>query len=641
MSSIRADMQLNAAPFLAGISRVQTSMRNLQAATAGLMGAFIAVRSAMANFQAVFDGMKNALDLGGKFSDLSASTGASVGELVMLSQAFQNAGLGADLVGPMIARFQRALAGVNEEGQSTAGALQKLGINTLALSRMSVASQFQELSRAFSSIEDPAERTRRAMELFGRSGAQMLALFRDPEAFSRASAEVGTMGDVLEANAGKFDSMSDAITTITGKLDQFFVGLMSASGGADALERAAKVDFTPVGQAIGNVGSSLKSWLPSLEAIERWATRVSPMFAMILGSVKGLMIPKMAEAQAGSIDMQTEANAQTFDAKLRSVTSEDERGKIMEELGAAIDGARSRLENLDTLLADVPAEDRAKIADALQRQLSTYEKQRDVLAAITPETMDANAAEAERAAALARSAAEAAKLAAQLDKALEARDASAEQRVLAGLSPQDARDRVLGQVGADSANAVTSEIESLRGLGNDATDEQKARLMQLIEAEKTLLEIKGRQTAEDEKRAEHAERLSKLMGDLAFDADRAVAQAAGDTELVQRIDAEKSAMEMMRRLIDEGMNPEDAAELFRAKVDADMANQAANNMAPIQPQQGDSQRSIGLGGSAGLGPSIEVQKEISRKQAETNRYLADLVGIMKNRTPVKLAEVFD
>ena len=154
MSSIRADMQLNAAPFLAGIARVQTSMRNLQAATAGLMGAFVAVRSTMANFQAVFDGMKNALDLGGKFADLAASTGASVSELVMLSQAFQNAGMGADAVGPMIARFQKALAGVNEEGQSTAGALQKLGINTLALNRMSAAAQLQELSRAFSSSQE-------------------------------------------------------------------------------------------------------------------------------------------------------------------------------------------------------------------------------------------------------------------------------------------------------------------------------------------------------------------------------------------------------------------------------------------------------------------------------------------------------
>ena len=641
MSSIRADMQLNAAPFLAGIARVQTSMRNLQAATAGLMGAFVAVRSTMANFQAVFDGMKNALDLGGKFADLAASTGASVSELVMLSQAFQNAGMGADAVGPMIARFQKALAGVNEEGQSTAGALQKLGINTLALNRMSAAAQLQELSRAFSSIQDPAERTKRAMELFGRSGAQMLALFRDPEAFTRAAAEVGTMGDALEDNATKFDSMSDALTTIGGKLNQFFVGLMSGTSGADALERAATIDFTPMGQAVGGVGSSLKGWLPSLDTIEKWATRTSPLFAQINGSIKGLMIPKMADSAAGNLDKRTKEAAETFDAKIRSVGSEDERGKVMEELSASIESASEKLANLDSILAGIPQDERSKIADALQRQVAAYEQQRNVLAAITPEVMAANAAEADRAALLAKSAAEAAKLAAQVEKALEARDASAEQRVLAGLSPEDAQDRVLNQIGAESADGVLSEMESLRAMGNDATDEQKARLMQLIEAEKTLLEIKGRQTAEDEKRAEHAAKLSELMGDLALDADKALAMATGDEEKVREIESQKAANELQRRLESEGMDPAAAAELAQKQAELQRLSGELQNAERLQPQQGDAQRSIGLGGSAGLGPSIDVQKEIAKKQEAANSLLTEIKDLVKNRQVVRVAEVFD
>jgi hypothetical protein len=506
---------------------------------------------------------------------------------------------------------------------------------------MSAAAQFQELSRAFSSIQDPAERTKRAMELFGRSGAQMLALFRDPEAFTRAAAEVGTMGDVLEASATKFDSMSDALTTIGGKLDQFFVGLMSGAGGADALERAATIDFTPMGQAIGGVGSSLKGWLPSLNTIETWATRVSPLFAQINQSIKGLMIPKMADSAASNLDKRTKEAAETFDAKIRSVGSEDDRGKVMEELSAAIESAREKLSNLDTSLAGIPQDERSKIADALQRQVTAYEQQRDVLTAITPEIMAANAAEADRAARLAKSAAEAAKLAAQVEKALEARDASAEQRVLAGLSPQDAQDRVLNQVGADSSEGVLSEMEALRAMGNDATDEQKARLMQLIEAEKTLLDIKGRQTAEDEKRAEHAAKLSELMGDLALDADKALAMATGDKDKVREIESQKAANELQRRLESEGMDPAAAAELAQKQAELQRLTGDLQNAERLQPQQGDAQRSLGLGGSAGLGPSIDVQKEIAKKQEAANGLLSEIKTLMTNRQVVRVAEVFD
>ena len=45
MSSIRADIELNAAPFIGGIAKVQRQIRNLQAAAAGITAAFIAARA--------------------------------------------------------------------------------------------------------------------------------------------------------------------------------------------------------------------------------------------------------------------------------------------------------------------------------------------------------------------------------------------------------------------------------------------------------------------------------------------------------------------------------------------------------------------------------------------------------------------
>jgi hypothetical protein len=866
MASIRADMQLNAAPFIDGIARVQTQMRNLQAAAAGVTAAFFAIRSTMAGLRGVFEGMKGALDLGGKFSDMAAATGASVSELVLLTQAFQNNGIAADAVAPMIARFQRALGGVNEEGQSTAGALEKLGVNTLALSRMSVAQQFQELSRAFSSIEDPAERTRRAMELFGRSGAQMITLFRDPQAFTRAAAEIGSMGEVLEANAARFDSMSDALTTAGQKMDQFFVGVMSSFDSGGALERAAQADFTAAGQSAGAVASALGSWLGPLQELNTFMTTKVPVFSQIRQAVEGVISPRISATAADTINRQTESQVGTFDARVRSVSSEDERTQLMEDLGAAIEAARDRLDNLDNEFADLRPMDRIDPQNAISGQITLLEQQRMILATITPEILAANAAEAERAAALRASAAAAAKLAAQLDKSLEARDTEQEKRILADLAPEDAERRVLDQVGdadksarlvldvtglpdvqaakaaldavnarsdaeiqlrtvglpnaaemikmldtasgkvvelaleatglenadqiraaldqgdrktitmaleatglasvgelraaldgvpdktitmaleatgaasieelrarldaapdektvemilratgtenidaakakladvqssktvelalqatgaasaveleqaiaaADSktislalqatglenveqlkaalasvgdtdisitAEGVTAEIERLRTMGAEATDAERARLVELIEAEKALLAIKQRSVAEDEKRAAQAARLANMMTDLSFEADKIMAEAAGDTTRAKEIEVEQAATTTARRFESEGMDPADAAALARAKAEADALRAEAGNIASRGPVSGDAQRSIGLGGSAGLGPSVDVQKEIARKQEAANRHLSELVNLMRGRQPVMLAEVFD
>jgi hypothetical protein len=260
-------MQLNAAPFLGAIQGVQRSVRNFAALTAGLTGAFFAARAAMAGFTSVAMQMKGALDLGGRLSDLSAATGATVSELVLLRQAFQNAGLGVEAVGPMVARFQKALAGVNEDGQTTGQVLETIGLNTLALSRMSLEDQFVQLSKAFSSIEDPAERTAMAMKIFGRSGAEMLAIFRDPQAFATAAAQVGDLGGVLEANAARFDSISDAIGAAQTKLDQFFAGFMSEVSGLDGVRALAETDFTGFGQALGAAARSVGEMMASLRAV--------------------------------------------------------------------------------------------------------------------------------------------------------------------------------------------------------------------------------------------------------------------------------------------------------------------------------------------------------------------------------------
>ncbi len=256
---IRADIDLNTNGFLSSLQQADSAVMGWAGKFGAIMGRFpgmfAAVGVAAGAAAAVAFGLKNALDLGGTLSDLSASTGESVGDLVVLRQAFENAGMGADQVGPTIAKFQKALAGVNEEGNSTAAALSALGLSGGELRNAGTTEQIEALQGAFEGVTDPIERTRLATELFGKSGAKMLAILGDSGSLENARTQVGGLAGIMEKFAPVFDKVGDAIGALAVKVQQFFAGALSvlAPRMVGLLEEAAAVDFTGLGVAFGKV----------------------------------------------------------------------------------------------------------------------------------------------------------------------------------------------------------------------------------------------------------------------------------------------------------------------------------------------------------------------------------------------------
>ncbi len=241
------------ARFRIDVSGVDAALARVAAATLAVQGTFAAANAALAPFQQAFGAIKDSLDLGGRLSDVSAQTGIAVGDLVVLRQAFANAGMGADAVGPAINRLQKALGGINEDGEPTNAALGRLGISLRELQSLSPAEQFARVSSAIGSIQSPTERTAIAMGIFGRKGGEMMALFKDGSAMSTAAQQVGGLAGVMEANAGRFDSISDAFNAAGLKGQQFAAGVTAAI--APALQEMAvalnKTDLTGLGESVG------------------------------------------------------------------------------------------------------------------------------------------------------------------------------------------------------------------------------------------------------------------------------------------------------------------------------------------------------------------------------------------------------
>ncbi len=292
---ITASFGLNLTGFLGGIREINKHLGHVRNIFTALTGTVTGLRAGFDLLAGAAAPLKETLNLGGTLADLSANTGAGVADLVLLRQAFENAGLGADAVGPALAKLQKALAGVNEDGDETRGVFAKLGVSAQSLSRMSAVEQLKALSVAFAQVPDPAQRTALAMQLFGRAGANMMALLRDPQAFATAADQVGRFGEVMEANASRFDSIGDAIGALGGKMQQFWAGLASKLTDNGIAESLSKIDLTEIGEkmgsalraassAISNVVSAFSPLIPAMKAAAAYFIGMRAVPA-ILGAV--------------------------------------------------------------------------------------------------------------------------------------------------------------------------------------------------------------------------------------------------------------------------------------------------------------------------------------------------------------------
>lgn len=236
------------------LKKTQSSVASLKPAMAGIAAAGAAAFAGLAIAAA---GVKKALDLGGTLSDVAGQTGMTAGRVMLLQTAFEQAGIGADQVGPAINKMQRALADAASGTGPAAEAIARLGLNATDLANMSPDQAFSTLGEAINGIGNPTQRAAAAMEIFGRSGGKMLTLFGDSGALATAADTLGQQAGIMDRNAAIFDRTSDLINASSNKLQGVFVGMAESIAPAilPLLEQFNAMDFTALGQQIGSAAS--------------------------------------------------------------------------------------------------------------------------------------------------------------------------------------------------------------------------------------------------------------------------------------------------------------------------------------------------------------------------------------------------
>lgn len=252
--AIQVGFEVDVSGFRKGMDQVKAASASIATGVGGVMkGAAAAFAGASAAVVVAAKGMYDAMSKGGELVDLSEQTGLAVDKLMELQVAFDQAGLGADEVGSVVNKMQRSIADAADGSATGQAMFAGLGLSLQQLGQMDAAGQLEEVGSKIMAIEDPTKRSAAAMEIFGKSGGRMLALFASG-GLSGAQEALGGQAQLMAQNAAYFDEITDKLGTAALKVQGFFVGLAAAlvpdlMAAADAING---INFDKLGVQIGN-----------------------------------------------------------------------------------------------------------------------------------------------------------------------------------------------------------------------------------------------------------------------------------------------------------------------------------------------------------------------------------------------------
>lgn len=144
---------------------------------------------------------KQALDYADSLTKMSDRTGIGIVALQRLEAVALASGNSLEDITGAVNQFQKRLVSGDIDGP-----IRRLGLSVSELRAQKPDEQFIAIAKAIQTIKDPAEQTRVAMELFGRSGAQLLPSLK---------ADVDKLADstvkMSEESARALDDFGDAL----------------------------------------------------------------------------------------------------------------------------------------------------------------------------------------------------------------------------------------------------------------------------------------------------------------------------------------------------------------------------------------------------------------------------------------------
>jgi hypothetical protein len=253
------------------------------------------------------------IEAGDKFNDLSQRTGVSVESLAKFNKAAATSGTDIDAVAKSLGKLSKGMYEAAETGKGpTADALKALGISAKdAAGNLKNADQVTlEIANKFKTMPDGVEKTALAMQLFGKSGAEMIPMLNE------GGAAIESLSVKMNAAfAKKADEYNDKLAALGGKVGALAAGITVAL--LPALDAVTTV-LTAVVDGFSSLPGPIQAIAGGLALLAVSFTVLAPIVASVitvLGAFQGLAIGATIAGWLGALGPLTTALA-TFAATI-------------------------------------------------------------------------------------------------------------------------------------------------------------------------------------------------------------------------------------------------------------------------------------------------------------------------------------
>lgn len=230
--------------------------------------------------------IKSYADTGDEIAKLSKRTGLATETLSKLKYAADMSGSSISGLTTALQYTARTLNEAVTGSQTAIDSFTQLGMDFKSIQALKPEDQFLAIAGALSRITDPTKKQALAMEIWGRSGTELIPMLDD---MTLLMAEAEKRGMIFSPeDAARAEAFNDAMTQVKTSMQSIFIEVVPPL--IDALK--------PVIESISNIATQVRDWIkenPELAATIIKVIAVAGVLMTVLGPML-IMLPGIAAA---------------------------------------------------------------------------------------------------------------------------------------------------------------------------------------------------------------------------------------------------------------------------------------------------------------------------------------------------------
>lgn len=296
MAKVSLKFQADTASAQGGIKSLNAALGGLKRTASGVGSALKTALVPLAGAGAIASGVflkasKSLIDYGSNIQDLSDITGLSVKSLVILGEAFERAGMSMEDIQPTLVKMTKTLENPSDK---VVGIMNELGLSMEDIKRMSIEDQFKAIGAAIGGISNQSKKIDATLAIFGKSGTNLLPLFKDGGVFKDAEKWAGDLAAKMQTLAPILEPLGDAIGGLKTKFMDFIASF--AMNHTEEIQKLTdylnNLNLTDVANKFkaaiesGELFASLSNTITKAVKSDGFQSAVKMVFATAFGAIK-------------------------------------------------------------------------------------------------------------------------------------------------------------------------------------------------------------------------------------------------------------------------------------------------------------------------------------------------------------------